>query len=117
MIYTAFVTRVYMHVLSLWLIMWKVWRLHVSTVWENGQHCVVICYFGLKGLSAKEVHKDTVVTQGESGPSWTMVKTQAAESNRESLKNDLYPVGTIPVTTQETVDKIHDILISWQMDE
>ncbi|XP_041366729.1 uncharacterized protein LOC121381476 [Gigantopelta aegis] len=55
-----------------------------------------------------------VVTLGEDAPSYDMVKKWAAEfkRGRENLKDDPRPGRPITVTTQETIAKIHDIIVA-----
>ncbi len=71
----------------------------------------VIRYLGLKRLSPKEVHEDMVATLGEGAPSYSMVQKWAAEFKCGSRAPEDVPCPGRPVTvtTQETIDKIHDI--------
>ena len=72
----------------------------------------VICHLTLKSLSPMEVHKDMVVTLGEGAPSCSVVKKWAAEfrHGRESLEDDLHAGRLDTITTQETIDKVHDVI-------
>ncbi|XP_041350779.1 protein GVQW3-like [Gigantopelta aegis] len=77
-------------------------------------HRAVIRYFGLTGLTPKEIHEDMVITLGEDTPLYSMVKKWAAEfkHGRESLEDDPRPGRPVTVTTQKTIAKIHDIIIA-----
>ncbi|XP_041349335.1 protein GVQW3-like [Gigantopelta aegis] len=83
---------------------------------DNISHGTVIRYLGLKGLTPKEIHEDMVVTLGEDAPSYSMVKKWAAEfkRGRESLEDDPRPGRPVTVTTQETIAKIHDIIMAYR---
>ena len=48
---------------------------------DNISHRAVIPYFGLKGLTIKEIHEDIVVTLRKSDPSYNMVKKWDADSS------------------------------------
>ena len=76
-------------------------------------HRAVIHYLGLKGLTPKKVHEDMVATLGEDAPSYSTVKKWAAEfkRGRDSLEDDPRPGRLVTVTTQETIDKIHDMIL------
>ena len=74
----------------------------------------VIRYLGLKNLSPKDIHEDMVATLGEHAPSYSMVKKWAAEfkRGRESLEDDPRPGRSVTVSTRETIDKIHDMILA-----
>ncbi len=84
----------------------------LSEKMDNISLRAVIRYLGLKGLSPKEVHEDMVETLGEGAPSYSMVKKWAAEfkRGRESLEDDPRSGRPVTVTTQEVIDKIHDMI-------
>ena len=86
----------------------------VSDNMDNISHCVVIRYLGLKGLTHKEIHEDMVVKLGENAPLYSMMKKWAAEfkRDRECLEDDPRPRRSVTVTTQETIGKIHDIIMA-----
>ncbi|XP_040923305.1 chromobox protein homolog 1b isoform X1 [Toxotes jaculatrix] len=86
----------------------------LSEKMDNVSLRAIIRYLGLKGLSPKEVHEDMVATLGEGAPSYSMVKKWAAEfkRGRESLEDDPRPGRPVTVTTQETIDKIHDMILT-----
>ncbi|XP_041369556.1 protein GVQW3-like [Gigantopelta aegis] len=77
---------------------------------DNIGHRAVIPYLSHKGLTPKEIHEDMVITVGEDAPSYSMVKTWAAEfkRGRESLEDDTRLGRPVTVTTQETIANIHD---------
>ncbi|XP_041354235.1 protein GVQW3-like [Gigantopelta aegis] len=81
---------------------------------DNISHHAVIRYLGLNGLTPKEIHEDMVVTLGEDAPSYSMVKKWAAEfkHGRKSLKDDSRSGRPVTDTTQETIAKIHDIIMA-----
>jgi histone-lysine N-methyltransferase SETMAR len=74
----------------------------------------VIRYLGLKNLSPKDIHEDMVATLGEGAPSYSMVNKWAAEfkRGRESLEDDPRPGRSVTVSTKETIDKIHDMILA-----
>ena len=74
----------------------------------------VIRYLGLKNMSPKDIHEDMVTTLGIDAPSYSMVKKWAAEfkRGRESLEDDPRPGRSVTVSTQETIDKIHDMILA-----
>ena len=86
----------------------------VSDYMDNLNHRAVNCYLGLKGLTPKEIHEDMVVTLGKDVPSYSMVKKWANKFNcgRESLVEDLCPRRPVTVTAQETIAKIHHIVMT-----
>ena len=89
----------------------------VSDNRKNISHSADICYFGLKGLTPKEIYEDMVFTLGENAPSYGIVKKRDAEfkCGTDSLRDNPCRRRPVTVTTQETIAKIHDIL--WQTDE
>src|SRR6476619_5411601 len=83
---------------------------------ENVGVRAVIRYLGLKNLSPKEIHEDMTATLGEDAPSYSMVKKWAAEfkRGRQSLEDDPRPGRSVTVSTRETIDKIHDMILGDQ---
>ena len=77
-------------------------------------HRAVIRYLVIKGLSPKEIHGYMVPTLREDAPSYSMVKKWVAEfkRGRESLEDDPRPGRPATDTTQETIDKIHDMIFA-----
>ena len=80
---------------------------------DNIRHRGVIHYLGLKGLTPKEIHEDMVITLGEDVPSYTTVKKWDAEfiHGNDSLEDDPRRRRSVTVTTQDTIAKIHDIIM------
>ena len=94
----------------------------VSNNMDNISHRAVIRYLGLEG--PREIHEDMVVKLGENAPSYSMVKATPVRGQSPSpqrkevfyLFNNalntfylrLYGVGT----TNETISKIHDIIMA-----
>ena len=81
---------------------------------NNISHRAVIHYLGFKGLTLREIREDMVVTPGEDAPSYNMVKRWAAEfiHGKDSLESDPRLERPVTVTTQETIAKIHDIIMA-----
>ena len=77
-------------------------------------HRAVIQYLQIKGLTPKEIHEDMVATLQDNAPSYSMVKKWAADfkRGRDSLEDDPHQGRPATVTTQEIVDKIHDMLLT-----
>ena len=77
-------------------------------------HCGVIRYLQKKGLTTKEIHADMVSTLGNDAPALSTVKKWAAEfkRGRESLEDD--PKSRYPstATTQENIDRIHQMVMN-----
>ena len=80
---------------------------------ESISHREVTFYYGLKGLTSKEIHEDMVVTLGENANSYIMVKKWDAEFKRDwdSLEDDPRPRRSVTDITQETI-VIHDIIMA-----
>ena len=74
---------------------------------DNISHRAVIRYISMKDLTPKEIHEDMVVKLGENAPSYSMVKTLAAEfkRDRDSLKDDLIREAS---QRHHTVDNCQD---------
>ncbi|XP_041346797.1 uncharacterized protein LOC121366396 [Gigantopelta aegis] len=81
---------------------------------DNISNRAVIRYLGLQGLTPKEIHEDMVVTLGEDAPLYSMVKKWAAEfkRSRERLEDDPRPGRPMTVSTQDTIAKIHEIIMA-----
>ena len=82
----------------------------MDEIWHRG----VIRYFQKKGLTTKEIHADKVSTLGHDAPALSTVKKWAAvlKRGRESLED--YPRSGSPstVTTQENIDRIHQMVMN-----
>ena len=81
---------------------------------DNISYRAVIPYLGLQGLTHKEIHKNMVVKLGENAPSYSMVKKWPAEfkGDMESQEEDPRRRRPVTITTQETIAKIHDIIMA-----
>ena len=81
---------------------------------DNISYRAIIRYHGLKGLTTKKIHKDMVVTLGEKAPSYFMAKKSDVEfkRGRDSLEEDPRLRRPVTDTTQETIAKIHDIVMA-----
>ena len=77
-------------------------------------HHVVIRYLQKKGLMAKEIHTDMVSTLGDDAPALSTMKKWAAEFKRgwESLEDDPRSERPSTATTQENVDRIHQMVMN-----
>ena len=86
----------------------------ISDNMDNISHRAVIRYLGLKGLSPKKIHENMEVTIGDDALSYSMMKKWAADfkHGRESLEKDPSPRRPVTITTQETIVKIHEIIMS-----
>ena len=81
---------------------------------DNISHRAVIRYLGLNGLTHKEIHENMVGRLGEDAHLYSMVKKWGAEfkHGRESLEEDPRSRRPFNVTTQETIAKINDIIMT-----
>ena len=72
-------------------------------------HRGVIRYLQKKGLTAKEIHTDTISTLGDDAPALSTVKKWAAKfkRGREGLEDDPRSGRPSTATTQENIDRIH----------
>ena len=70
--------------------------------------------FAEKGLTTKEIHADRVSTLGDDAPALSTVKKWAAEFNRgrESLEDDPRSGRPSTATTQENIDRIHQMVMN-----
>ena len=66
-----------------------------------------------KGLAPKEVHANMVATLGDFAPALSTVKKWAAEfkRSRESLEDDPRSGRSSTATTQQNIDRIHQMVI------
>ena len=76
------------------------------------RHRAVISYFGLEGLTPKQVHQNIEAAFGERTPSYSMVKKWAGEFKRgmESLEDD--PVQedcTMPDFVHFSIFKVYKV--------
>lgn len=78
---------------------------------DNIGLCVVIRYFGLKGLSFKEVYEDMVAKIREGAPSYSE-ELGCVIQTWQSLKDDPGLDGLVTVITQKTIDKILDMILT-----
>ena len=74
----------------------------------------VIQYLHKKGLTPKDIHNDMVAILGKDAPSYATVKRWVAEfkRGRQSLEDDPHPRRCVTVATPETVNKVHDIVMT-----
>ena len=81
---------------------------------ENISHHAVFHYLSIHGLTSKEFQEDMVVTLGDDALSYSMVKKWAAEfkHGRESLEDNTCLGRPVTITTQETIAKIHGIIMA-----
>lgn len=81
---------------------------------DNVSNRSVIRYLGLKGLTPKEVHEDMVATVGSEAPSYSTVKKWSAEfkRGRESLEDDHRSGRPVTATTEESIEKIHQMILA-----
>ena len=75
-------------------------------------HRDVIRYLQKKGLTTEEIHTDMVSTLGDDAPALSTVKKWAAEfkRGRESLEDDPRSGRPSTITTQENIDRIHQMV-------
>lgn len=80
---------------------------------NNVEHCAVIKFFVRKGLTSIEMFKDMKNVLGDSAPSYSTVKKWAAEfkRGRTSLQDDARCGRSKTATTEEIVNKVHDIVL------
>lgn len=80
---------------------------------ERNEYRVIIKYFVMKGKGAKEIFDDMSETLGKECPSYTTVKFWAAEfkRGRKSVSDDPRSGQPKLVTTQTTVDAVHDLVM------
>ena len=90
------------------------WRfadlVNMDAIWHRG----LIRYLQKKGLAPKEIHADKVATLGDDAPALSTVKKWAAEfkRGRKNLQDDPRSGGLSTTTTQENIDRIHQIAIN-----
>ena len=77
------------------------------------EYCVVIKFFILDGLTPKEIHPKLAKVYGNSAPSISTIKKWAAEfkHGHTSLKDDPHEAWPNTATTQETIKKVHNIIL------
>ena len=77
-------------------------------------HCGVIKYLQKKRLTTKEIHADMVSTLGDDAPALLTVKKLAVEfkRGRESLEDDSRSGRPSTATTQENIDRIHQMVMN-----
>ena len=77
-------------------------------------HCGVIRYLQKKELMTKEINADMVSTLGDDAPALSTVKKWAAEfkRGRESLEDDPRSGCPSTATTQENIDRIHQMVMN-----
>ena len=82
----------------------------MDKIWHRG----VIRYLQKTGLTTKEIHADMVSTLGDDALALSTVKKWAAEfkSGRESLEDDPRSGHPSAATTQENIDRIHQMVMN-----
>ena len=82
----------------------------MDKIWHRG----VIRYLQKKGLTIKEIHADMVSTLEDDAPALSTVKEWAAEfkTGKESLEDDLRSGRPSTATTQENIDRIHQMVMN-----
>ena len=81
----------------------------MDKIWHRG----VIRYLQKKGLTTKEIHANMVSTLGDYAPALSTVKKWAVEfmRGRESLEDDPRSERPSTATTQEHIDRIHQMVM------
>ena len=82
----------------------------MDKIWHHG----VIRYLQKKGLPTREIHADMISTLGDDALALSTVKKWAAEfkRERESLEDDPRLGHPSTPTTQENIDRIHQMVIN-----
>ena len=82
----------------------------MDKIWHRG----VIRYLQKKGLTTKEIHIDVVSTLGDNAPALSTVKKWAAKFKRrwKSLEDDPRSGRPSTATTQENIDRIHQMVMT-----
>ena len=82
----------------------------MDKIWYRG----VIRYLQKKGITTKEIHTDMFSTLGDDAPALSTVKKWAAEfkRGRESLEDDPRSGRPSTATTQENIDRIHQMIMN-----
>ena len=82
----------------------------MDKIWHRG----VIRYLQKKGLTTKKIRTDMVSTLGNDALALSTVKKWAAEfkRGRESLEDDPRSGRPSTATTQENVDRIHQMVMN-----
>ena len=82
----------------------------MDKIWHRG----VTRYLPKKGLTTKEIHADMVSTLGDDAPALSTVKEWAAEfkTGKESLEDDPRSGRPSTATTQENIDRIHQMVMN-----
>ena len=82
----------------------------MDKIWHRG----VIRYLQKRGLTTKEIHSKMVSTLGDDAPALSTVKKWAAEfkRGRESLEDDPRSGRPFTATTQENIDRIHQMVMN-----
>jgi len=81
---------------------------------DNYENRAVIRYLHKKGMTPKEIHDDMLSTLGTSAPSYATVKKWVAEfkRGRETLDDDPRSGRPRTSTTDEMVEKVHDMVMA-----
>lgn len=74
---------------------------------------VVIQFLHSKGLTPKEIHENMMAALQNNAPSYSMDKkwTVKFKRGRDSLEDESRQGKPVNVTTQEIIDKIHDMVL------
>ena len=82
----------------------------MDKIWHRG----VIRYLQKKGLTTKEIHADMVSTLGDDAPALSTVKKVGSgfKRRRESLEDDPRSGRPSAATTQENIDRIHQMVMN-----
>jgi hypothetical protein len=77
------------------------------------EYCAVIKFFVKEGLTPNEIHSKFITVYGDSSPSFSTIKKQAAEFKRgcTSLEDDPCEVSPKSATTPEIIEQVQDMVL------